>query len=81
MAGTQVAIRNESNSVSIFANNESWDLATKMAKSLAMSTIVPKDFQQNANNALIAIELANRLQTSPLAVMQNLYVVYGRPSW
>ena len=69
------------NSVSIFSNSEAWGLATKMATSLAQSTIVPKDFQQNANNTLIAIDLASRLQTSPLAIMQNLYIVYGRPSW
>lgn len=81
MANTQVAVRDEGNTLSIFSNAQSWELATKMAASLAKSTIVPKDFQNNANNALIAIELANRLKTSPLMVMQNLYVVYGRPSW
>lgn len=80
MENTQVATQNQ-NSLSIFSNGESWSLAVKMATSLAQSTIVPKDFQGNANNALIAIELANRLQTSPFMVMQNLYVVYGRPSW
>jgi len=80
MSNTQVATQNQ-NSISIFSNGESWNLAVKMATSLAQSTIVPKDFQGNANNALIAIELANRLQTSPFMVMQNLYVVYGRPSW
>ena len=31
--------------------------------------------------ALIAIELASRLRTSPLMVMQHLYIVYGRPAW
>lgn len=77
--GNEVAtVRND---ISIFSDAERWNLATKMANSLAQSTIVPKDFQQNANNTLIAIELASRLQTSPLAIMQNLYVVYGRPSW
>lgn len=69
------------NDMSIFSDGDKWLLATKMATSLAQSTIVPNDYQNNANNALIAIELATRLRTSPLAVMQNLYVVYGRPSW
>lgn len=77
--GTQVSVKD--NNLSIFSNGASWELAVKMASSLAKSTIVPKDFQNNANNALIAIELANRLNTSPLMIMQNLYVVYGRPSW
>lgn len=78
---TAVATANSGAMTSIFSSGESWELATKMAASLAKSTIVPKDFQNNANNALIAIELANRLKTSPIMVMQNLYIVYGRPSW
>ena len=45
------------------------------------STIVPKDYQGNEANALVAIDIANRLQTSPLMVMQNLHVIQGRPSW
>lgn len=76
----EVSTRPEMN-VSIFESAERWDTACKMAASLAKSTIVPKEFQGNANNALIAIELATRLRTSPLMVMQHLYVVYGRPSW
>lgn len=79
MANTQLATR--SDEASIFSSGEKWSLAVKMATSLAASTIVPKDFQGNANNTLVALELANRLQVSPLMVMQNLYVVYGRPSW
>lgn len=80
MASTQLAIHQDE-APTIYSSAETWALATKMATSLAQSTIVPKDFQGNANNTLIALELANRLHTSPLMVMQNLYVVYGRPSW
>ena len=79
MANT--ALATQSANTSIFSSSEAWGLAAKMATSLAQSTIIPNDFQGNANNALIAIELANRLQVSPLMVMQNLYVVYGRPAW
>lgn len=77
---TQVAVREQSG-LSIFSNGDTWELATKMAGALAKSTIVPKEYQGNPNNTIIAIELANRLNVSPLMVMQNLYVVYGRPSW
>lgn len=79
MSRNELAVVN--NNLSIFESAEKWELATKMAASLAKSTIVPKEFQNNANNALIAIEMASRLRTSPLMVMQHLYVVYGRPSW
>lgn len=76
----EVAVRTNNN-LSIFESGEKFDIAARMAASLAKSTIVPKEFQGNANNALIAIELATRLQTSPMMVMQHLYVVYGRPAW
>lgn len=56
-------------------------MAMQMAKALASSTIVPATFQKNDANCLIAIEQAQRLRVSPLMVMQNLYVIQGRPSW
>lgn len=68
-------------SLGIFGTSDNFIMASQMAKALASSTIVPKEFQQNVSNCLIAIELAVRLKTSPLMVMQHLYVVYGRPSW
>jgi len=77
---TQLAVK-QNEETSIFSSSEKFEIAGKMAVSLSKSTIVPKEYQGNASNALIAIELANRLSVSPLMVMQNLYVVYGRPSW
>lgn len=68
-------------SLGIFGSSANFGLAKRMAETLALSTIVPKDYQNNACNAMIAIEIANRLQTSPLMVMQNLNVIQGRPSW
>lgn len=32
-------------------------------------------------NCMIAVETANRIGASPLMVMQNMYIVYGQPSW
>lgn len=65
----------------VFATSDSFLLATQMAKTLANSTLVPKEFQGNWSNCLIAIEQANRLGMSAFLVMQNMYIVYGRPSW
>jgi hypothetical protein len=67
--------------MSIFSSDKGFVLGQKMANALASSTIVPKDYQGNAANALIAVEMASRLGTSPLMVMQNLYIVNGRPAW
>lgn len=65
----------------IFSGYQEFQVAQRMAQALASSTIVPKDYQSNIGNCIIALEMANRLNTSPMMVMQNLYVVNGRPAW
>lgn len=68
-------------SLGIFGTEDNFVMATQMAKALAESTIVPQSYQKNWCNCLIAIEQAQRLRVSPMMVMQNLYVIQGRPSW
>ena len=60
-----------------------FEIAQRMAKSLAASTLVPKIYQgqDGLANCLIALELANRMRISPMVVMQNMVPIYGRPSW
>ena len=68
-------------SLGIFGSSDNFMMATQMAKAFAGSTIVPKDYQGHFENGLVAIELATRMKISPLAVMQNLDIIQGRPSW
>ena len=53
----------------------------RKGQALAASSIIPKEFQQNLPNCLIAMEMAQRLNTGELEIMQNLYVIHGRPSF
>jgi len=53
----------------------------EMSEMLAMSTIVPQTYQRKKENCFIALELANRMNVPVMMVMQNLYVVQGKPSW
>ncbi len=53
----------------------------RIGKMFSMSTIVPDVFKGNVGNCAIATEMAQRMRASPLMVMQNLDVIYGRPSW
>ena len=62
-------------------DSSSFELAQRMAKALSQSTLIPKDYQNNLPNCLVAINMAARMKAEPLMVMQNLYVVHGRPSW
>ena len=65
----------------IYSSSDTFQLAYQMAKGLSQSTLVPQQFQNNPANCLIALEQSNRLGISPMAVMQNLYIVQGRPSF
>lgn len=57
------------------------DQLWKVATAFARSTIVPVDYQNKPDNCLVAIEMANTVGASALTVMQNLYIVHGKPSW
>lgn len=54
--------------------------AMKMAEIFASSTMVPKDFQRNPGNCLVAIQWGAELGLAPLQAMQNIAVINGRPS-
>ena len=57
------------------------NMSFRTARMLACSALVPDTYRNSPENCLVAIDLANRLGLSPLMVMQNLYVVKGKPSW
>lgn len=73
--------KTESKEIAGFSNAASFDLLQRQAKLLASSELVPKEFQGKIANCVIALEIANRIGASPLAVIQNLYIVHGKPSW
>jgi len=47
------------------------------------SSLVPEHYRGDANfgNCMIAVEMAARVRASPMMVMQNLYIVHGKPGW
>ena len=55
--------------------------AQRMAKVLSESSIVPENYKGKIAECVIALDMANRIGANPLAVMQNLYIVHGRPAW
>lgn len=66
-----------------FGDLASFELMQRGAKVLSASTLVPKEYQgaEGLPNAIVALNMALRMQADPLMVMQNLYVVHGRPAW
>ncbi len=70
-----------SQSLSVFANSDSFELAQRAAKLLSASSLVPQNFRGSVPNCLLALNIAHRLGADPFSVLQNLFVVQGKPSW
>jgi len=67
--------------LSIYGDIQSFEDAQRMAKGLAASSLVPTEYRNNTANTLVALEMAKRTGSSVIAVMQNMHVIEGRPSW
>ena len=75
--------------ISVFGDMSSFENAQRMARALASSTMVPRDYQisqervagQAVSNCLIALELSARIGASVFMIMQNLAIVHGKPCW
>lgn len=69
--------------LSVFSNSESFEAAQRIAKALVSSDLVPVAYRGNEKmgNALIAMDMANRMGIAPMMVMQNMHIIEGRPSW
>lgn len=69
--------------LSVFADMESFADAQRMAKALIHSDLVPAAYrgEDKMGNALIAMDMANRVGVSAMVVMQNMHIIEGRPSW
>ncbi len=66
----------------IWNNLDLFKMAYKQAQILASSDLVPEQtYKGKPANCLIALEMAQRMGMSPLNVMQNLFIVKGKPSW
>ncbi len=80
-ASNALAVSQDSGGV--FTGIQQFENAQRIGKALASSALVPKEYQgqQGLANVLVAMEIANRMNLSPLQVMQNLHIIHGRPSW
>lgn len=68
-------------STGAFTNAENFKELFDIGKMFASSTLVPQAYQGKAMDCAIAVDMANRMGVNPMMVMQNLYVVRGKPSW
>ena len=78
-----LVVIDESEPVSLDIQRQSMglDKLMEMADMLSKSTIVPVSYQRRPENCFVALDMASRMGVSPMIVMQNLYVIQGKPSW
>lgn len=79
--GLTNSVTNRQGHLSFFSDSEAFATGQRMASMLAKSQLVPKIFQNNIPDTVIALELAQRIGASPLMIMQSLYIVHGKPSF
>ena len=70
--------QNQSDS-GVFTGIQQFENAQRIAKALASSALVPREYQGQTGlaNTLVAMEIAQRMGLSPLQVMQNLHIIHG----
>jgi RecT family len=56
------------------------DQAIALATVMAKSTLIPKDFQNQPANIVIAVQLGAELGLAPMQSLQSIAVINGRPS-
>lgn len=78
MTDTALA-KTEKNTIDVYGCD--FEQAQRICQPLAKSQMVPKDYQGNVANCMIALDLSHRLGMSVMAVMQKLYVVHGKPAF
>lgn len=67
--------------ISVWGDKGAFDQLLRAANMLSQTSIVPQNYQGKPQNCFVALELAQRMGVSPMVVMQNMYVVKGKPAW
>lgn len=65
----------------LLLNTKALNLLSRVASKFSNSEMVPDSYRGKPDNCFVACELAARMNVSPTLVMQNLYIVHGKPSW
>lgn len=71
----------ENKVLEVFSSIMNFEAAQRMAMMLSKSSLIPKEYQDQVPNIVVALEMSHRIGASPLMVMQNLNVIQGKPSW
>ena len=80
---TEIAttVNEETAPLSVWTNKDQFNQCLRAADMLSKTSLIPTNYQGKPQDCFLAIEMASRIGVSPMMVMQNMYVVKGKPSW
>ena len=68
--------------VSIYSDTNLYNEFFKIAEGLSKTELVPASYRNKPESCLLAIDLARQIGCkSPFYIMQNLFMIQGKPSW
>lgn len=73
--------KNTPNAPTMWNDAKLYNQTLQMAGQLCKSELIPQSYRNKPAECLIAIDIGNRLNLSPLVVMQNSQVVHGKFTW
>lgn len=66
---------------SVFLNVAKYEQMQRVASMLAKTDFIPKQFQGNIGNCMIALDMAGLMGMHVLMLMRSMYVVHGMPGF
>lgn len=75
-----VQVRNHGLPADWWLHDECWAALEKLSSRMSGSTLVPNDFRQAPGNCFVALMAGLPLGLSPLACLQSIAVINGRPT-
>lgn len=64
-----------------FTDDKSYQHALAVATKMSEAEIIPEAYRKKPANILIALDMANRSGVSVMTIMQNMYIVKGKPAF
>lgn len=64
-----------------FSSMAAFESTWRMANALSKSQLIPINFQNKPQDCLIAIDMSRRMGANPFMILQNMYIVHGKPAW
>ena len=80
-ADTALTVKPNTAVGSVWTDAKEYNRIGQMDQMISKSNLMPQSYQGKPEDCFLALQFAVRLGMEPLTVMQNLYVVKGKPSW